>query len=300
MRFGVGLPNYGRGKTFDDIRRVALAAEELGYASVWTTDHVIVPKADIEPYGNIFESLVTVAMVAAITQRVQLGTSILVLPQRNPVLVAKQVATIDVVSNGRMILGVAVGWNEDEYKNLNADFKRRGKQLDEGIALLRTLWSSEDANFHGKFTQIDSAVFAPLPAQKGNLPIWIGGNDEPALRRAAKLGDGWHPTGASPGQVAQGVARIRELNPTKKITVSSRLSIDLNPNTPPTYQYRGRTRYRLSGTTDAIRARLREYATAGLEHPALFFPMADISKTLAQMEQFARAVMPEFKEQVYK
>jgi probable F420-dependent oxidoreductase len=289
------LPNYGRGKTFEDIRRIALAAEGLGYDSVWTTDHVIVPKADIEPYGNILESLVTLAMVAAITHRVQLGTSILVLPQRNPVLVAKQVATIDAASNGRMILGVAVGWNEGEYRNLNADFKRRGKQLDEGIALLRTLWASEDAHFRGKFTQIDGAVFVPLPTQKGDIPIWIGGNNEPALFRVAQYGDGWHPVGVSPEQIASGVKRINELKPTNAVTISARLSIDLNPDTPPTYQYFGNTRYRLSGTMDAIRARLREYAQAGLAHPALFFPMTDIPKAIAQMERFAREVMPEFR-----
>ena len=197
MRFGIGLPNYGRGKTWDDIRRVARLAEELGYESVWTTDHVVVPQENSEPYGNIFESLMTLALVASITQRVKLGTSILVLPQRNPVLAAKQVATLDAATNGRVILGVGVGWNEVEYKNLGANFKNRGKRLDEAIVLLRTLWSNENASFQGTYTTLEQAVFAPLPARK-SIPIWIGGNDEPAFVRAAKLGDGWHSTGASP------------------------------------------------------------------------------------------------------
>jgi probable F420-dependent oxidoreductase len=294
MQFGVGLPNYGRGKTFDDVRRVALAAEELGYDSVWTTDHVIVPQEDIEPYGHILESIVTLAMVASITQRVRLGTSILVLPQRNPVLAAKQIATIDAASNGRVILGVAVGWNEIEYRNLGADFSTRGKRLDEAITLLRTLWSNDDASFHGTYTQLKHAVFAPLPAQCGSLPIWIGGNDEPALRRAAKLGDGWHSTGASPEQIARGVKHITELKSARPITISVRLNTDLRPGTPPTYAYRGNVRVRLTGTLDAICARLREYAAAGVTHPALFFPMDDVSIGLAQMEQFAREVMPDF------
>src|SRR6266498_3825044 len=114
MIFGIGLPNYGQGKTWDDIKRVALAAEELGYDSVWTTDHIIVPRENIEPYGTIYESLVTLAMIASVTQRVKLGTSILVLPQRNPILAAKQIATIDAATNGRMIVGLGIGWNAGE------------------------------------------------------------------------------------------------------------------------------------------------------------------------------------------
>lgn len=295
MKFGVGLPNYGRGHTFDDIRRVALAAEELGYASVWTSDHIIIPKGALEPYEHIFESLVTLAMLVPLTQRVKLATSILVVPQRNPILVAKQAASIDAASNGRVILGVASGWSEGEYKNLNVDFHRRGRILDEAIALMRTLWSSENANFQGQYTKITQAVFSPLPAQKIGIPIWIGGNAEPVLRRVAKLGDGWHPVGQSPEKLAKGIEMIRALQPVRPLTISSRLNVDLNPDLPPTYQAMGETRRRLSGTNDDVRATLRDYATAGLEHAALFFPMGDISKMLAQMEQFAREIMPEFK-----
>lgn len=294
MQFGIGLPTYGKGKTWDDIRRVALAAEELGYASVWTTDHVIVPRQDIEPYGNIFESLMTLALVASITTRVKLGTSILVVPQRNPVLTAKQVATLDAASGGRVVLGVAVGWNAPEYKNLDANFGNRGKRLDEAIALLRTLWSNEDATFAGRYTRLEHAIFAPLPAQK-NIPIWIGGNDKPALQRAAKFGDGWHATGAPPEIVAQGARHIRELAPGKQLTISARLNIDLNPNVSPTYEYRGAPRRRLSGTDDAVRATLREYARAGLEYAALFFPTRDVTVGLEQMRLFAREILPEFK-----
>lgn len=292
MKFGVGLPNYGKGKTFDDIKRVALRAEELGYDSVWTTDHIIVPQTDIEPYGNIMESLIVLAMVAPITTRVKLGTSILVLPQRNPILAAKQIATIDAASGGRMIVGLGVGWNATEYANLDANFKNRGKRLDEAIQLLRTLWSNEDAMFHGKYTNLDHAVFAPLPAQKP-IPIWIGGNGESAWQRAAKLGDGWHATGAPPEVYAQGVLRIRELKPARPQTFSARLTIDLNQNTSPFYEYRGAKRRRLTGTDDQIRATLREYAQAGLEYAALFFPMNDVSVGLAQMERFANEIAPQ-------
>ncbi len=290
MRFGVCLPNYGRTSTFEGIRRVALAAEQLGYDSLWTTDHIVVPEENIDPYGRVFESLTTLAMVAMLTQRVKLGASILVLPMRNPILAAKQIATIDVASGGRMIVGLGVGWNEKEYQFLHADFHNRGKRLDEDIQLLRALWSNENVTFQGKFTQLDHAMSAPLPQQDDHLPIWIGGNGESAWRRAAQYGDGWHATGPSPEEMAAGAKRIRELNPNKQLTISARLSIDFNPNTSPTYQYRGNTRYRLAGTPAAIRTRLAEYRQAGAEMLALVFP-DDPAVRMAQIEQFAKEIM---------
>ncbi len=302
MKFGVGLENYGRNITIDSIHRVARAAEELGYESVWTTDHVIVPKENAEPYGRIFECIVTLAMVAAITKRVRLGTSIIVLPMRNPVLFAKQAASIDAASGGRMIVGLGVGWNEAEFRNMDANFKNRGKRLDEAIPLLRMLWSSEHANFQGKYTHITDSIFAPLPAQtvgssgEPGIPIWIGGSSESSWKRAATLGDGWHPVGTPPERFAAGVKYINELKSMRPVTISVRLSIDMNPTVPPTYEHRGRLLRRLTGSDDDIRATLREYAVAGSEHTALFFPMDDIAVTLKQMERFMRDIAPEFKD----
>ncbi len=302
MKFGVGLENYGRNITIDSIHRVALAAEELGYESVWTTDHIIVPRENAEPYGRIFECIVTLAMVAAITKRVRLGTSIIVLPMRNPVLFAKQAASIDAASGGRMIVGLGVGWNEAEFRNMDANFRNRGKRLDEAITLLRMLWSSEHANFQGKYTRITDSIFAPLPTQTAGpsgergIPIWIGGSSEASWKRAATLGDGWHPVGAPPDKFAAGVKYIREQKPVRPVTFSVRLSIDMNPNVPPTYEHRGRLLRRLTGSDDDIRATLREYAVAGSEHTALFFPMDDVAVTLKQMERFMRDIAPEFKD----
>jgi probable F420-dependent oxidoreductase len=293
MNFGVGLPNYGQHSSFDTIRRVARAAEELEYDSVWTTDHVIVPKENSEPYGHIHESVVTLAMIAAVTQRVRVGTSVIVLPMRNPVLFAKQVATIDAATGGRMIVGVGVGWNEPEYKNLGANFKNRGKRLDEDIALLRALWSNERADFHGKYTQVTDSIFAPLPARQ-SIPIWVGGNNEPSWKRTAALGDAWHATGPSPESIAAGVQYFREHKPARQLLISARLTIDLNPHVSPTYEYRGAPRRRLTGTDDDIRATLREYARAGLQHAALWFPMDNLAVGLKQMERFMREFAPEF------
>jgi probable F420-dependent oxidoreductase len=300
MRFGVCLPNYGRDSTFEDIRRTALAAERLGYESVWTTDHIVVPEENIDPYGRIFESLTTLGMVAMLTQRVKVGASVLVLPMRNPILAAKQIATIDVASGGRMMLALGVGWNEKEYANLHADFHNRGRRLDEDIQLLRALWSKQVVTFHGKYTNVDRGMSSPLPVQNGGpqggsreVPIWIGGNGESSWRRTAQYGDGWHATGASPEEMATGIKRIHELNPNKTFVYSARVSIDINLNTSPTYQYRGNLRHRLAGTTSTIRARLAEYAKAGVEMLALVFP-DDPAVRMAQIEQFADEMMKEF------
>lgn len=294
MNFGIGLENYGRAITFNAMRQVALAAEELGYDSVWTTDHVLVPQADREPYGHIFECVVTLAMLAAITRRVRLGTSVIVLPMRNPVLFAKQIASIDAATGGRMIVGVGVGWNQVEYQNLNANFHNRGKRLDEDIQLLRTLWANEQVNFQGKYTRIADSVFAPQPAQAGGIPIWIGGASESAWKRVAAFGDGWHPVGLSPNQFAAGVKSIRESNPERPITLSVRLPIDQSHNLSPTYEHRGRILRRLTGSDDDLRASLREYAQAGAEYVVLFFPMDDVNQTIALMERFKHTIAPEF------
>ncbi len=294
MKIGVVLLNYGSMVTYDSLRRSAVLAEKLSYDSIWTTDHILVPQQNVDPYGTIYEPLMTLAMLGEATSRVQLGTSVIVLPMRNPVVAGKQAATLDAATNGRVILGVGVGWNEQEYKNLGADFNNRGKRLDEDIELLRSLWAKEQVTFQGKYTQIADGYSSPLPPQK-TIPIWIGGNGEPSIRRAARLGDGWHPNGAPPEEIAQGARRIREMGTTRPITISARFSIDLRPDTPPTFQYRGNLRYRITGTLDAIRARVREYRQAGVEHMVLLFPLEDISLGLEQMEQFARDVMPEFK-----
>lgn len=293
MKFGITLPHYGLNATWDSIQRAAVQADRLGYASIWVTDHILIPKANVEPYGNIFEPVVTLALIAHLAPRATLGFSILVMPMRNPVLTAKQVASIDAATNGRVILGVGVGWNAREYANLGYNFHDRGKRLDEDIQLVRTVWSANEVTFDGKYTRIADGYSAPLPVRK-TIPIWVGGSGEPSWRRAAKYGDGWQSTGASPEEMAEGAQRIREMGAARPMTLSVRLSIDFNPNVSPEFTYLGNKRHRLTGTPDYIRARLHEYAGVGLDHVVLTFPFDDLDAGLSQMEQFARDLMPEF------
>jgi len=177
---------------------IAQGAEELGFRSVWATDHLLVPTENYRPYGRLLEALTLLSFLATKTKEVRLGTSVLIVPMRNPVEVAKQVATIDVLSGGRALLAVGAGWLEKEFRFLNANFAQRGAFLDESIRLVRALWSQERINFQGKFFNIADGVFEPKPVQGGGPPIWVGGNSRSAMRRAARLGDGWHPVGPDP------------------------------------------------------------------------------------------------------
>ncbi|MBI3740300.1 MAG: LLM class flavin-dependent oxidoreductase, partial [Chloroflexi bacterium] len=158
MKFGVGIPNYSRGASVQGVREVARAAEELGYDSVWTTDHILVPKEHAPVFGYVLEAILTLAYVAGFTLRVKLGTSVLILPQRSAILVAKEIASLDQLSNGRAMLGLAAGWMEGEFKYHKINFHQRGRLLDESIQVLRAIWEQPDVSFHGKFYNFENAV----------------------------------------------------------------------------------------------------------------------------------------------
>src|SRR6266516_1556168 len=188
MKLGVCVPNYGETCSVEALRTVAAEAEKQGYDSIWCTDHVLMPKNSGTPYEKIFESVTTLAYLAATTNRLRLGISSLITPMRNPVVVAKQLATIDNLSNGRLILATSAGWNETEFSHLGSNFHNRGKRLDESIQLIKDLWAGK-THFQSSVLRpkFKDAVFEPTPVQQ-NLPIWIGGSSQAAMKRAATLG----------------------------------------------------------------------------------------------------------------
>src|SRR5215210_6151453 len=176
MQFGIALPNFSRLGQREAVVEVAQRAEALGYDSIWTTDHVMMRKGQEEPYGHILEAITTLSYLAALTERVRLGISVIVLPQREPVLVAKQLATLDSLSGGRLIVGLGAGWNEAEFNYLGADFSSRGKRLDEYIRVLRELWTSPEPRFDGQYVSFSDALFSPRSPQPNGPPIVIGGS----------------------------------------------------------------------------------------------------------------------------
>src|SRR5262249_24120098 len=162
-----------------------------------------------ERFWYALEALTLAGYLAALTTRVQLGISVLVLPQRSPVIVAKEVATLDRLSSGRMVLGVGAGYHEAQFRWLGAEFERRGQRLDEYIVAMREVWTASEPRFEGRFVAFSDVVFSPQPVQPEGPPIVVGGSSPPALRRAARLADGWHPVGLTPAQFAAGVASSR-------------------------------------------------------------------------------------------
>jgi len=180
------------------VARLARAIEQIGYDHIDVFDHVVMgypvagrPAGPYAPTIPILEALMTLAHLAAVTARVTLGTEVLVLPQRHPLLVAKQVSTLDTLSGGRVRLGVGVGWQASEYEALGEDFGTRGARMDEAIRLLRACWSDAQVDFAGPHYRVTAIAMEPKPPQGRQLPIWIGGMSEPAWRRVGQLGDGW-------------------------------------------------------------------------------------------------------------
>jgi alkanesulfonate monooxygenase SsuD/methylene tetrahydromethanopterin reductase-like flavin-dependent oxidoreductase (luciferase family) len=195
MRYGICLPNFTDLASPEAIEAAAGVADSLGWEAVWTTDHVLVDhSARAADYRINYDAIQTLAWVGARHPNLRLGTSVIVVPQRNAVILAKELATLDAFTGGRVLAGVGVGWNLKEFGNLGAAdrFHVRGAYLDETIALWRHLWSSSNEPFVGRFHPLEDFVFNPVPAQGASLPILVGGRAEAALQRAGRLGDGYH------------------------------------------------------------------------------------------------------------
>lgn len=198
MKLSVEFPSVVYRDGPEAVARLARAIEDIGYDELDMFDHVVMgfptatrPAGPYPPQMPILEALVTLAFAAAHTRRIGLGTEVLVLPQRQPVLVAKQISTLDTLSGGRVRLGVGVGWQDSEYEALGVDFHSRGRRMDEAIDVLRTCWREAHVEFAGDFYRATAVAMEPKPPQGERLPIWIGGHSPRALRRVGELGDGW-------------------------------------------------------------------------------------------------------------
>ncbi len=215
MRFGLFGVNFASCADPEVQRRVVLAAEEVGFESVWTGEHVALPVRDNPvptPAETPFlDSLVALARIAGFTTRLRLGTGILVLPHHNPVLVAKALASLDVLSGGRVIAGFAGGYAEREFRALGVDFRQRGAITDEYLAAIRALWTEREPQFRGRFADFADIRFEPKPLQRPHPPIVIGGTAPAALRRAARDGDGWYGFALTVAGTAPIVAELRRL-----------------------------------------------------------------------------------------
>ena len=303
MQYGVILPNVGPLAHIDSLAMIARRAEELGYDGVFLSDHVVVPDdlRSAYPYRSdgrfplaagdrILEPIVALSYLAAATQHVRLGFSVLVLPYRHPVLNARMLGTLDVISNGRLIVGAGVGWMAEEFAALDADFDDRGAVTDEHIAILRAFWTGTISDRHDTRYDVAGLRMEPMPVRRPHPPIWTGGTSPPALRRAARLADGWHGVRRSPGDVARVVSRIAELRAAagkgmEGFTVSLRAGLDVADAAPG-----GQGRTPLRGSPEQISADLAAYSQAGLNYLAVEPRAATPEQLAAQLERFAGIV----------
>lgn len=288
MQIGTFLPtywtSYGTRTIREALVETAQAAAALGYASLWANDHVVAP-ADQAEMGHIADPLIALSSVAPLVPGLTLGTSALILPQRNAVVVAKQVATLDALTEGRVMLGIGVGWLEEEFRMLGADFERRGAIADEAIAVMRALWREPRATFHGTFYDLTDAVCAPKPM--GETPVWMCGNTRAAIRRAARLCDGWDPFGISLPDYRSGVALLRNLVAAEgqaMPTLAAHLRIAIGEHGHPDAH--------VAGSVDEVAEALDGYRQAGLDYLICDFVAGDVDDLLRQMRLMAERITP--------
>ncbi len=213
------LPNYDRHASREGVRAVAVAAEELGFDSVWATEHIIVGPEAVDPYGRVLAPLVTLSWIAGFTERIALGTSIVLVPLHHPIHLAKEAATLQELCGGSFTLGVGVGWHEDEFRFMGMPFRERGRRADEALRLIRALWSGE-RSFSGEYWSFENATFEPVPSDPPE--IWVGGGSDRAIRRARELGDAWHPSrGVTPERVRAVKAQFPELRVIPRVAAES-------------------------------------------------------------------------------
>ena len=315
MEFGVSLPGRGPLATPDSILQLATRADALGFDSVFVTDHVVLPASmarSVYPYSSTgqlpggaaqdyLEPLAVLGWLAHVTKRIRIGTSVLVVPYRNPVVTAKTLATIDRLSNGRVILGAGVGWLREEFEALAAPpFEARGAVTDEYLRLMRATWTTDPVRFEGAHYTVRDVHALPKPVQPNGIPIWIGGHTDAAVKRAATLGDAWHPIALRPPGLllpSEYATRVKQLQAwaqragrdPKTIALTLRVPMEVRAKTA---KAPAGDRPMFQGTPAEIGDDLRAYATLGVSHVIFDAAHPDLKSVLQNMERFAHDVRP--------
>lgn len=309
MRYGFYLPTRGPLANRSDLTAILETAESLGFASTMVADHVILPTKIDSPYpytvkgnflsqGECFEQLALMSFVAARTETMRIVSSVMIVPHRNPVFNAKSLATIDVLSEGRVTVGIGVGWMEEEFKALDtAPFKARGAVTDEYVDIFRKLWTGKPVSYEGEYYSFDEVICEPVPVQEGGPPIWIGGHSNPALRRVAKLGDGWHPVGATaasplpPAEMREKLDKIKGMMDANgrdfsKLEVSYKAPI-YDGGVPP----EGEERRLFTGGKDAALSDIAEFEAIGVDELVFDFRAETLSEAIERMQQFGEDII---------
>ena len=312
MEYGFYLPNSGAGVEPKALSDIAKLGDRLGFFCMVMPDHVLQPNQvqSTYPYsltGDILEAgqsgdgewpeqITTLAYLAGITDQIKLVTSVMIIPYRNPILTAKMLSTLDMLSKGRLILGAGVGWMEEEFELLDTEpFAERGAVTNEYLRAFIELWTSDNPTFEGKYVNFSDITFLPKPVQKPHPPIWIGGQSKPAIRRAAQIGDAWHPVGAIPAaplepeELAENLALLHNYaekagRDPSQIQVSVKAPLYDSNNSDG-------SRRRFTGSPDEVRQDVQTYADVGVTHLIFDFRTADPHQTEDRMAQFSEEVM---------
>ena len=292
MNFGFIIPhNFGLDDP-QDVVNIGKRAEELGFDSIWVNHHIlnvgyIFDRLGSKPY---YDAITVLTWVAAHTEKVRLGTTVLVLPYLNPLVLAKTLATLDVMSKGRLTVGVGVGALKSESDALGSTFETRGRYADESIKIMKALWTAEDPEFDGEFYSFSDVKFSPKPAQKPHPPILVGGTSRAAMRRAATLGDGWHPIRQPMSDLARNIQTIRRLaeeagRDPSEITVSVRTELDVTDS-----QSDGEESPMI-GTADQLRATIEQYEELGVSELVLSVSTDDVDRIQRTQDRFAESII---------
>jgi probable F420-dependent oxidoreductase len=315
MDFGVATLTRGALGTRTGYLAVAEAAERLGYGFISVNDHIVVPRdiASRYPYsesgewaartaGECLDQLATLAFVAARTERLRLLTSVMVVPQRHPVLTAKMLATIDVLSAGRLIVGCGVGWLKEEFEAVGAPaFAERGRVTDEYLEAFKALWTADDPVYCGQHAQFENIMFEPKPVQKPHPPIWIGGESPLAMKRAVRLGDGWYPANNNPQFRLDTAARlgvaVKELRRICEAAGRDPASLDvayiaLTPVDWTAQKTVDGERRIFTGDAAAMAEDIAGLEQFDVRHVCLSFQTGDLAETLERIERFAKQSLP--------
>jgi len=294
MEIGCHLPTQGAVATREALLTFCREAEAREIASLWVSDHVVFPRTETgEHPGGPFpfpsdmaylEAVVVLSAAASVTERAKLGASVFILGHRHPVVMAKMLSTIDVLSGGRLICGVGVGWWEEELSLLGVPYRQRGRQADEMIKVFKTLWTDDHPSFEGRFYTIPDVGFSPKPLQKPHPPIVVGGDSPGAFKRTVELADGWHATAATPEQAAAALNRLRAAAETARRPFESiALSIRFNVKAAP-----GSARSRRQEIVD----RLASYKALGFGEVLLDFRRDSLDEMLDDLDAIATEIRP--------
>jgi probable F420-dependent oxidoreductase len=273
MRIGIHLPQFGKAIAPGGVERAARAAEQQGFDDLWVSDHLVNPKEQPYPAPYILDPLQTLAFAAAATARIGIGTSVLVGPQyASPLALANTLASLDAMSNGRLTVGIGIGWSKREYDALGAQYDHRGARLDEMLRLFRTVWENSTADFEGQYyPSFEQIRVLPPPAHR--IPIWIGGGADAAIERALRH-DGYHAMGPSPEEMQSLVERLREHRPDDDFVISVRVAWDVTT----------KDAHEMADEADAFRA-------AGVDAIHVAPDRGDIDTWMAGQERVADALL---------